>query len=83
MRHAEALLLVDDEKPQVLEVQALLQQRVCADQKVDLSRGGILQNLLLLRRRFEAREHFDAHGERAEAVQRRRIVLLGEHGGRH
>ena len=55
MRHAEALLLVDDEKPEILEVQALLQQRVRADEQVDLSRGGVLHDLLLLRRRFEAR----------------------------
>ena len=83
VRHAEALLLVDDEKAQVLEVQALLQQRVRADQKIDLARGRVLHDLLFLRRRFEAREHLDAHGKRAEAVDRRCVVLLGEHRGRH
>ena len=83
VRHAEALLLVDDEEPQVLEVQALLQQRMRADQKIDLARGRVLHDLLFLRRRFEAREHLDAHGKRAEAVDRRCVVLLGEHRGRH
>ena len=32
VRYAEALLLVDDEKAKVLEVQTLLQQRVCANE---------------------------------------------------
>ena len=83
VRHAEALLLVDDEQSEVLEVQSLLQQRVRADEQVDLPLRRALQNLFLLRRRLEAREHLDRHRKAAEAVDGGGVMLLRQHGGRH
>ena len=42
VRHAEALLLVDDEQTQVLEPHVLLQQAVRTDEKIDPARRRVL-----------------------------------------
>ena len=49
--HPEALLLVDDDQPQVPEDHVLGQQAVGADDDVHLALGQVRQNALLLRRR--------------------------------
>ena len=71
MAHAEALLLVHNQKPQILEMHVLLQQLVRADDQVNLARRQLLQRLFHLRCRAEAREHINRHRERAEALERR------------
>ena len=48
VRDAEALLLVDDEQPEVAELDVLRQQPVRADDDVDLAGGEIVERLLLL-----------------------------------
>ena len=81
--HAEALFLVNDQQPQVLEFHALLQQAVGADQKIHGPRFQVLEDLSARLGRLEAAEHRDIHRERAEAVHRRGIVLLGQDRGGH
>ena len=39
LMHAEAMLLVDDGEAEIAEADALLKQRMCADDDVDLARG--------------------------------------------
>ena len=79
--HAEALLLVDDEQPQILEHQILRQQAMGADEQVDLSLRRPLQNVLGLLGGAEPAQHLHRHREGAEAVHGGGIVLLGQHRG--
>ena len=51
VRHAEPLLLVDDEQPEIAELDVLREQAVRADDHVDLAGGEIGERLLLLRLR--------------------------------
>ena len=83
VRHAEALLLVHDEQPEVFELHVLLQQPVCAYHKVAAAALQIFQRLADLRGRAEAAEDLYLHGIAEKALHRCLIVLLGEHGGRH
>ena len=69
--HAETLLFIDDEQAEVLELEALRQQRVGADEDVDLALLGLLEDVLLLLRGAEAREHLDDDGE----LRKRRLKL--------
>ena len=69
--HAEALLLVHNQKPQILEMHVLLQQLVRADDQVNLARRQLLQRLFHLRRCAEPGQNVDGHRERAEALERR------------
>ena len=48
VRHAEPLLLVDDEQAEIAELDVLRQQPVRADDDVDLAGGQIRERLLLL-----------------------------------
>ncbi len=50
VRHAEALLLVDDQQAQVLERHILAQQAMRADHQVDAAVRQARQNAILLRR---------------------------------
>ena len=81
--HAEAVLLVDDDEPQVLELDVALQQLVRADDEVDLAARKPFQRDLRLLRRAEARKLRDAHGKVGEAIGERLEVLLGEEGRGH
>ena len=83
MAHAEALLLIDDEKSQILKRQVLRQQLVGADKQVHPALFHPLQNFLHLLGAAESRQHFDGNRERAEAILGRHIVLLGKNGGGH
>ena len=83
VRHAEALLLVDDEQAEVLELDILLQQLVRADHKVALAAAHVRERLADLSLRAKAREHPDLDREAVKALHGRLIVLLGEHGRRH
>ena len=78
MADAEALLLVDDEQAEVLELEIFRQHGMGADEDVDLSGGGLLQDRGSLLRGAEAREHLDDDGEVCEAALEALEVLEGE-----
>ena len=79
MRDAEALLLVDDEEPEVAELDVLGEQAVRADDDVQLAFAQVLERLGLLGLRAEAAHHVDAHGERREPRAQRLEMLQREH----
>ena len=79
MAHAEALLLVDDQKSQIFKMHIFLQQFVRADNEINFAGLQLLQSLFHLRRRAEARQHVDRHRERAEAFESGQIMLLRKH----
>ncbi len=78
---AEALLFVDDEQAEVLELEVLREDAVGADEDVDLACGGLLEDVLLLFCGAEARDHLDVDGEVGEAALEGFEVLEGEDGG--
>ena len=80
---AEALLLVDDQKTQILELDTLLQQFVCADNQIHLAGSQILQSAVLLGRGAETAEHINGHRKTPETADSGLIMLLGKYGGRH
>ena len=80
--HAEAVLLVDDQEPQILEAHAWLQELVRADHDVDLARREAVERRLGLRTGSEARQELDADRPVGEAIRERLVVLLREQGGR-
>ena len=80
---AEALLLVDDQQAEVLELDALDQQPVGADDAVDLARLQPGDHGPRLRRAEEAGQHLDADRVAAEAVGEGVAVLLREERGGH
>src|SRR5207245_4501726 len=75
---AEALLLVDDEEPQVAEAHVPRKQAVGADQNVEAPLRRRLESRLLLLRRSEARQHLDPRRPRGEALAEGVQVLEGE-----
>ena len=81
MGHAEALLLVDDEQTQILELHALGQQLVGTDEQIHSARFHPLQHILHLRRCAESGQHLHRHRERPEPGDGRGVVLLCQHGG--
>ena len=83
LAHAEALLLVDDDEADVLELDVLLQQPVRADDDVDLALGEFLQLGLDFLGALEARQHLDLDRPVGEAVAEVAEVLFGQQRGRH
>ena len=81
--HAEALLLVHDDQPQVLPVHARLQQAVGTDHDVHRAVGHAINNLLGLRWGGKARQLLDGGGKVLHALAERVEVLLRQQGGRH
>ena len=79
---AEALLLVDDQQPQVLGAHVAREQPVGADEDVDLALGEARDRLLLLGGGAEARHVLDRHRVVLEALGEGAVVLLGEDRGR-
>ncbi len=82
MRHTEALLFVDDQQPEVLELDVLGEQPVRADDDVDLAGGEVFDDLILLLLRAEAAHHVDGDRKPGEAFGERLLVLKREDGGR-
>ena len=80
--HAEALLLVDDEETEVLELHVLGQQPVRADDHVDAPVGQALHDGPLLGRRQEAAEQLHPHRVGRVAVGEGLGVLAGQQRGR-
>src|SRR5215213_7353161 len=79
LRDAEALLLVDHNEAELLRDHIAAEHAVGADEHVDLARGEIGDDLLLLPGAAEAGDHLDSHGKVAIALAERVPVLLGEH----
>ena len=65
---AEALLLVDDDEAEVLELHVLGDKPVRADDQVDAAALQLAQDLVLLLRRAEAREQLDVDREALHAL---------------
>ena len=80
--HAEALLLVDDEETEFLELHVLGQQPVRADDHVDAPVGQALDDGPLLGRRQEAAEQLDPHRVGRVAVREGLGVLARQQGRR-
>ena len=76
--HAETLLLVDDQQPQVAELHVLGNEPVRADDEMNLSAEKIAQRLLLPRRAPEPAEHVHAEWIIRQPLLEGLIVLLGE-----
>ena len=76
--HAEALLLVDDDEPEVLPRHAGLQQPVGPDDDVDGPVGQPADRRVGLLARGEAGEPLHRHREVAHALGERLQVLLGQ-----
>ena len=81
--HAEALLLVHHQQPQVLELHVLVEQPVGADENVHFPVFHLPQGLLHLGWGAEAGDHVDVHRIFGKAAQGVEIVLPGQHGGGH
>ena len=81
--HPEALLLVDDDQPEVAEADVLAEQPVRADDDVDRAVGKTGDRRRLGGGRDEARQQADLERERGEPLRERRLVLRGEDGRRH
>ena len=80
--HAEALLFIDDEQAEILKLDVFRKQAVRADEDVDAAGFDALDDLLLLLRGAEARDHLDVDGELREALLEGLEVLEAEDGGR-
>src|SRR5580704_5056581 len=78
---AEALLFIDYEEAEILELEVLLQDGVCADEDVDLTFGGFFEDELFLLGGAEAGDHLDVDGEVGEAALEGFEVLEGEDCG--
>ena len=81
--HAEPLLLVDDDEPEVLEPDVLAEQPMRADDDVDRAVGQPLERGRLLPCRHEPRQQADLERERREALAERRVVLRRQDGRGH
>ena len=80
VRDAEPLLLVDDEQPEVAELDVLRQQPVRADDDVDLAGGEIGERLLLLRPSMRKRLTMSMRtGKPAKRSLQRLLMLEREH----
>ena len=82
MGHAETLLLVDDQQPQILKPDVSAQQPVGAHDDIDLAGGQAGDHVLLLLRRPEAGEVIHPGAGAGEALLNRIIMLLDENGRR-
>ena len=83
VRHAEALLLVHDEKAEIPEGDALLQQTVRADQKIDAARERLFENVLFLAGRTVPGKERDLDRVAEKAAHCGLVMLAGEHRGGH
>ena len=81
VRDAEALLLIDDDEAQVLELGLLRQDRMRADDDVDIALGQPFARVLHLLGGNEARKAADLQREAGESLGKILVVLAGEQGG--
>ena len=83
MGDTEALLFVDDQQAQVLELDVLLEQPVGADEHVHRAILYPRHRLFHLGGSAEAADHLDLHRILGKAALGGEVVLPGQHGGRH
>ena len=76
---AEALLLIDDQKPEIFEFNVLLKQPVGTDDKVALAGFQIFERFLYLCGGAEAAEHLHGDRKAEKALHGGLVMLLGEH----
>ncbi len=81
--HPEAVLLVDNQQPQIFPLHVALQQLVSADQNINFAFACLFKDLRLLFGAAKTRQHLNAHRPVGEAVAEVVEVLLGEEGSRH
>ena len=75
--------LLHHQKPQVLELDALLQELVGPDDHVQGPGPQVLERLFLLGGRAEPAEHVHIYRETPEPAHHRLVMLLGQDGGWH
>ena len=80
---AEALFLVNDQKPQILIFHIFGQYPVRADHHIHLSFFQIFNGLFLLGRGAEPAQQVHSHGKFLHPLDKGVIDLLGQYGGRH
>src|SRR5262249_22626661 len=78
LQHAEAMLFVDHREAELSELNRILNQRVSADDQVDVARSDGLLHLALLFRLETPREQFDAVRRQAEPAPNVAGVLFGQ-----
>ena len=81
--HAEALLLVHHQKPEVFELHVLGEQAVCPDDQVALARFQVLDGFAVLTADAHPAQKPDFHREAEEALHGGLIVLLRQNRGRN
>ena len=82
VRDAEALLFVDHQQPEVLELNVPRQQAMRADDDVDLARAEVLDDLILFGLAAEPADHVDRHRKSGEPLGQRLLMLKRQHGRR-
>ena len=83
MLHAKPLLLVDDQKPQIFELQIVSKNPVSPHNDIHQSALRILHGLLLLCRRPESAHEIHSHGKILHTLKECVIVLLRQYRSRH
>ena len=78
---AEALLLIDDDEPEIGEAHVCAEQPVGPDDHVEFSAPDGRDGRALVLRALKSVQTADAQGERAEPPGEGQEVLLNEHGG--
>ena len=81
MGNAETLLLIHDQKTEILELNCFLKQLVSADNQIYGAGPEIQHCPALLRGRTESAEHVDVYREPTEAADGGLIMLLGQNRG--
>ena len=81
--YAEAVFLVDDHEPQILEAHVPREEPVGPHDYIDLPRRHLPDDLLLFRGRDEPAQHLDVDRVPAQPLLHRSVVLHGEDGRRH
>ena len=77
------LFLVNDQQAQILELDALLQQPMGADENIHLALGGVLKDGLGVFAVLIPSQHTDAHWKPLKPTGGGLEVLVGQHGGGH
>src|SRR5690554_3781864 len=83
LAHAKAVFLVDDDQPQIIEFDVILQQLVGADDNIQLAFLQQLQCCFAVLGAAETAHHFDLDRPVGKAVAKAVVMLLGQQGSGH
>ena len=83
MCHAKTLLLIDNQKPQILILDILRENAVRPDQNIDIPFFHARQDSFLFRRGAETRQHLHIHRIILHALHKGVVMLLCQDGGRN